>query len=103
MNNLMGYGGAIYQVNNPTLASMIVKRRYSMPQQQSAPAQQAAQTTTIPFQSYLNGLNTDASNALNGGLLGYMPSRFISPGSNPQEVAAPQGSFRFPFGMLRGY
>lgn len=69
--------------------------------QQRQPSINPAMQTN--FQSYLNGLGNDASNALNGGLLGYQQSQITSAGSNPQTVSAPQGNFRFPFGLLRGY
>jgi hypothetical protein len=60
------------------------------------PAQQpvqAPQPTFAPdFQGQLNTLTNQASNALNGGLLGYTPSVMTSGGSNPQAFTAPTGN-----------
>jgi hypothetical protein len=70
--------------------------------QQTQAQPQAPMSTPGSLQSQFNRLTGQASDALNGGLLGYMPSQLVSSGSNPQTFNAPQGSFRFPFGLLNG-
>lgn len=52
------------------------------------------------LQPQYNKLTEQARNALYGGLLGYQAPALTSGGSNPQSFAAPQGGFRFPFGLL---
>jgi hypothetical protein len=58
--------------------------------------------TPEELQAQYNRLASQASNALNGGLLGYQPSEIRAAGSNPQTFTGPSNSFRFPFGLLNG-
>ena len=68
--------------------------------QAPAPAPQPSQAPQM--QAQMNRLTGQARDALYGGLLGYQSPGLQSGGSNPQSFAAPQGSFRFPFGLLNG-
>lgn len=68
-------------------------------QQPAAPAPMPAPKTN-QLQPQFNKLTGQARDALYGGLLGYQSPSLTSGGSNPQSFAAPQGGFRFPFGLL---
>lgn len=71
---------------------------------QAQPMQQPAASGPTPamLQNQYNRLAQQASNALNGGLLGYQPSQIQAAGSNPQTYNAPQGNFRNSFAGLQG-
>jgi hypothetical protein len=62
----------------------------------------AAAARAAALQAQYNRLAGQASNALNGGLLGYQPSQIQAAGSNPQTFNAPQGNFRNSFAGLQG-
>lgn len=62
----------------------------------------AAAARAAALQAQYNRLAGQASNALNGGLLGYQPSQIKAAGPNPQTFNAPQGNFRNSFAGLQG-
>lgn len=85
------------------------KFNYLMNHGQIAPLQQqpAAQTPQTPdqlaqLQPFLNHLTSQASDALNGGILGYHPSQMTAAGANPQTFNAPQGTLSNGFANMQG-
>lgn len=88
-------------LHNTAMPKLIQSYQPQMPQQ-SAPQPAMPQADPQALQAQYSRLASQASNALNGGLLGYQPSEIRAAGSNPQTFTGPTGSFRFPFGLLNG-
>ena len=102
------YNGQVYEIpdhlyndpwyrNNPNPALLGISSIQAAPPQAPAPTP-APQMNQL--QPQFNKLTGQARDALYGGLLGYQAPALTSGGSNPQSFAAPQGGFRFPFGLL---
>lgn len=107
-NGTLGHGIGSF-LSNPKLAEVylnsgVIQNLGAVGGQQQAPAPTPAVPvqTGKDLQNQYNRLAGQASNALNGGLLGYQPSEIKASGSNPQTFTGPIGSFRFPFGLLNG-
>lgn len=103
---IMGHGIGSF-LNNPKLSegylnTGVIKNLGAVGGQQPAPQPAMPQTDPKALQAQYARLASQASNALNGGLLGYQPSEIRAAGSNPQTFTGPTGSFRFPFGLLNG-
>lgn len=90
-----------YAMTRPDIFNKYFHMIGSAPTQQPQ-VQQTGASTQGALQNQYNRLAQQASNALNGGLLGYQPSQIQAAGSNPQTFNAPQGNFRNSFAGLQG-
>lgn len=95
---MLGNTGMMSRQN--TMYKELLNRMNFNQQNQQQPAMPQADPKAL--QAQYNRLASQASNALNGGLLGYQPSEIRAAGTNPQTFTGPSNSFRFPFGLLNG-
>jgi hypothetical protein len=106
------YNNPYTYVGAPPLSSLLSApgggSQYGLHPLSMGPQQKPAAPTPTPsvvpgqVQNQVNRLTGQARDALYGGILGYQPQSLVSGGDKPQTFAAPQGGFRFPFGLLNG-
>lgn len=104
--SLGGWGSGPTNIRNQNDYNMMTRlgliKPFELPNGQQTPQPTVPVQTPQDLQNQYSRLASQASNALNGGLLGYQPSEIRAAGTNPQTFTGPSNSFRFPFGLLNG-